>query len=96
MNAVYVMVFGAAMSLGFNGAFEASYKAFQQDGVSAAASAFLESTREALKAQDQSSLVQEREAHRVTTSLPNALGWSQAAERRGEASPRVIRQPSEH
>ena len=65
MNAVYVMVFGAVMSLGFNGTFDASYKALQQDGLSAAASAFLSSTREVLREQDQSSLVQEREFYRT-------------------------------
>ena len=52
------------MSLGYGGVFDASYKAFQEDGLPAAASALLSSTREALRTQDQSSLVQEREAYR--------------------------------
>ena len=65
MNAVYVMVFGAVMSLGLGGTFDASYQAFRESGVSAAASAFLSSTRETLRAHDQSSAAREREAHRA-------------------------------
>ena len=64
MNAVYVMAFGAMMSLGFNGTFDASYKVLQQDGMTAAVSTFLSSTREMLREQDRSSMAQEREFYR--------------------------------
>ena len=63
MNAVYVMVFGAAMSLGFSGTLDTSYKAFQRDGVAAAVSTFVESTREVLRSQDLDA--REREAYRA-------------------------------
>lgn len=70
MNALYVMVFGAILSLGVNGIFEATYKALQEGGPTAAASTLLSSTRQLLKEQDQSTLIQERELHRTQARWP--------------------------